>query len=97
MLQEDNRSYQVYKGLQRPLVFKGLKGIYIYLAFGVAGLSMVIMSVASALGGFLVGGFMMLATLFGGIIVLALWQKKNGLYRKRVDNKIYVVKNIFIQ
>ena len=95
MKEEKLKTYQVYKGLQRSLIFKGLKGIYIYIAFALAGTSLIASVIGGLAGGFMVGGAAMLIILFGGLFGLTLYQRKNGLYQKRKDNKIFIVKNIF--
>lgn len=92
---KEYESYQVYKGLQRPLIFKGLKGQYIYYAFATAGASLVLTVICIPFGGYIGAGCVMLGSAFGGIIALALYQKKYGLYNKKRINKTFILKGIF--
>jgi len=83
--------FSVYKGLQRPIVFKGLKGVYIYYAFGLAIASLFVSIIVSTLSNFLYGCLAMAITAFGGIIGMAIYQRKYGLYRKNTTNGIFIV------
>jgi len=91
----DDRKFSVYKGLQRPIMFKGLKGSYIYYAFALALSSMVIAFLVTVISSILTGTFVMAVVVFGGIIGMALYQRKFGLYRKRVSRGVFVIHSIF--
>lgn len=91
----DDQTFFVYKGLQRPLVFKGFKGKFIYMGFGVATLALIACVIISTLFSFSMGGLTLVLILFGGILLIGIYQKKYGLYNKKVHNKILIVKSIF--
>lgn len=82
----ENQGYPLYKGLKKPLVFKGYKGKYIYWAAGAAigGLiASVLMTKVIGFFGFFVGI---------GLISVALWwismtQRKKGIYKKTANFK----------
>jgi len=86
---KDKKSFSVYKGLQKPLVYKGFKGRYMYWAIGsiVAGVF---------LGGILgtiinlVVGVIAMAAAFGGGIYYTSQRQKDGLYDKTRSRGIYV-------
>lgn len=86
-------SFTVYKGLQKPLVFKGMKGRFITLTLGLA-MSVFILGVIIYL---LFGG--VVALIFVGVygsiggVYLAMEQKK-GLYPKKKDKKKILIKRI---
>jgi len=76
----------LYKGLKKPLMFKGLKGKYIYQAAGAFVGTMVSAIALSNLMGFFVG--LALALALGGGMVWDVFrrQKKKGLYSKKRNN-----------
>lgn len=82
--------YPVYKGLQQPLVFKNLKGRYIYwgLASVFGGfLSAVLLTVAV---NFLIGFVCMLAVTMAGLLYTNSRQKQ-GLHAKTRSAGVYIV------
>ena len=84
------RKYPVYKGLQRPLIFKGFKGKFIYwglaslltgLVFGALTMSLINMWLgAMVLIGFIVGGLAFTAS-----------KQKGGLHAKSRNSNIYIL------
>lgn len=82
--------YNVYKGLQQPLVFKSFKGRYIYWAMAsvLAGFfSAVILTVAV---NFLAGFLSMVGVSFSGLLYTNSRQKK-GLHAKTRSSGVYIV------
>ncbi|HAO05678.1 MAG TPA: DUF4133 domain-containing protein [Chryseobacterium sp.] len=83
-------TYKIYKGLQRPLVFKIFKGKYIYWALGsiVAGVvaggaaSMIISSIAGAVT-------MVLVAI--PLLFFTISKQKEGLYTKTKEDCIYMI------
>lgn len=83
-------TYKIYKGLQRPLVFKIFKGKYIYWALGsiVAGVvaggaaSMTISSIAGAVT-------MVLVAI--PLLFFTISKQKEGLYTKTKEDCIYII------
>ena len=81
---------EVFKGLQKPLVFHSFKGKFIYWGAGFAVMSLVNSVVFNYLGGYLIGGAAMLLTLFGGLYFTAQRQKR-GLHNKTISKGIHIV------
>ena len=83
-------TYKIYKGLQRPLVFKIFKGKYIYWALGsiVSGViaggaaSMVISSIAGAVT-------MVLVAI--PLLFFTISKQKEGLFTKTKEDCIYMI------
>lgn len=87
---EQQKSYALYKGLQRPLVFKFFKGKFIYWALGsiVAGII-----VGGAISAFLssIAGIAGLVLVSVPLLFYTISQQKNGLYKKSKDNFIAMI------
>lgn len=81
--------YPIYKGLQRPLEFMGIRGRYIYWAAGAAGGAIIGFIVAYCLIGFVAGLIMLVLAIGGGTSLIFLKQKR-GLYSKRIDKGVFV-------
>ncbi len=88
--------FPTYKGLQKPLVFKSLKGRYIYWGLGIMVGSLFLCITLVLVFNFLVGGFSLIVTLFGGLSLIAKRQKK-GLYKKKTHKGVYVVSEIYLK
>ncbi|TPE39712.1 DUF4133 domain-containing protein [Pontibacter mangrovi] len=84
------KGYAVYRGLQRPLVFRSLKGRYIYWGLGcvLSGfLAAVLLSVSVS---FLAGGLAQLLLTFGGLSY-TLRRQRRGLHPKTRARGVYLV------
>lgn len=87
------KTYNIYKGLQKPLVFKGFKGRYIYWGVGSLILGLVSAGIIGALFSLLAGVFAMVIISVGGIYYTSMRQK-DGLYDKSKSNGvIYIIPN----
>lgn len=84
------KQFNVYKGLQRPLVFKMFKGRFIYWGLGslvggiVAGIA--VGAILSSLAGLVA----MLAVSFP-LLLFTIQKQKNGLYDKRSDKAVFII------
>lgn len=87
----DCREYNSYKGLQKPLVFKMFKGRYIYIALGTLIGAFVIGIVMGIITTMAIGVVVLLALGVGGLFVVLMNQRKNGLNKKRKKQGIYIV------
>ncbi|MBW8323680.1 MAG: TIGR03750 family conjugal transfer protein [Prolixibacteraceae bacterium] len=83
--------YSIYKGLQKPLVFKGFKGRYMYWAIGFIILGIVLAAVVGTLLNFLFGAAALIVTAVGGIIYTS-QRQKGGLYDKTKSYGIYILR-----
>ncbi|SFA41112.1 hypothetical protein SAMN04488511_102245 [Pedobacter suwonensis] len=75
------KRYKVYKGLQRPLTYKGFKGRFIYWGLGILLLSLLVGALSMALVSMYLGAVLMIGMIVSGFFWLAHRQKK-GLYDK---------------
>ncbi len=83
--------FKIYKGLQRPLVFKIFKGKYIYWAAGVLIAGVFSAGIVSSM----VSSFAGIVTLIGVTIPGLLYtvnKQKLGLYAKNRDHKVYIIR-----
>jgi|GEM_PF-328383 len=82
------RTYAVYKGLQKPLVYRGFYGKFIY--WGIASLlsGLVLGALVMALFSMLLG-MLVLAFGIGGGLAYTLSRQKQGLFRKTRAQGIY--------
>lgn len=95
MVQKRNHrdeGFEVYKGLQAPLMFKGFKGRYIYIGAGFL------------MGGFIVAAALisLVGTLPGIITLCLIWtvgyifisqKQKQGLHSKNREKGVFIVIN----
>lgn len=83
------RKFKVYKGLQRPLIYKSFKGKYIYWGLGAVLGGLVLGALTMSLIGMWVGAIVLAGTITGGLLYVAAKQKK-GLHRKTRASGIYI-------
>jgi len=83
------RQFQVYKGLQRPLVYRGFKGKYIY--WGVASLlaGLVLGALTMVLVNMWLGLIVLIAAVASGLVFIAAKQKQ-GLHIKTRPRGIFI-------
>lgn len=84
----------VYRGIQKPLEFMGLRGRYVYIGAGIAVVAILLFIV----------GFILVGLLFSFILVLLLlstataWilvKQKKGLHTKKVLEGTYIANTLF--
>lgn len=75
------RKFSIYKGLQKPLVYKGFKGKFIGWGIGSLVLGLVFGGLIGALSNMYLGGVVTIATIAGGLS-FTFYQQKNGLHSK---------------
>ena len=86
-------TYKLYKGLQRPLVFKMFKGRYIYWAGSALVITIALAIIISATIGSLFG-LITLAVLGGGSLMYVINKQKSGLYKKTTSNATFIMHSI---
>jgi hypothetical protein len=84
------RRYPVYKGLQRPLIFKGFKGKFIY--WGIASLltGLVLGALTMSLVSMWLGAVILIGSVVGGLLFTASKQK-DGLHTKSRTSNIFIL------
>lgn len=91
---EDEYSFEVFRGLQRPLEFMGIKGRFLILFACAIGGSFLIFLILSAIFSKLIGFIAMLV--FAGAAVITIFIKqKQGLHSKKREKTIYIYKSIY--
>ena len=94
---EENKSNQdgfpVFKGLQKPLEFMGIRGRFLTLAAVAIGVSFVGFIVFSITLGKLAGFIAMLVMAAAGLATIFVKQR-GGLHNKKRAKGIYIYKNI---
>ena len=83
------RKYPIYKGLQKPLEFKGLKGKYIYWAVGSLLAGLVLGALTMSLVNMWLGAIVLVGSIAGGLVFIASKQKQ-GLHSKSIDRSVYI-------
>lgn len=83
-----NEGYEVYKGLQKPLVFKGYKGRFIYWMAGGLFASFVLCVILCVTVGYLFGGIALFVGA-SGTVFLVNSKQKEGVHSKKKDIGVY--------
>lgn len=87
------KTYLVYKGLQKPLIFKGFKGRYIYWGAGAIIGGFIAAGLIGAIFNLFMGAGAMLVITVGGIFYIS-QKQKGGLYdKKRSKGEYYIMGN----
>lgn len=89
----DKEGYPVFKGLQKPLEFMGIRGRFLTLAAAAIGVSFVGFIVFSIALGKIAGFIAMLVMAVAGLVVIYVKQP-GGLHNKRRAKGIYVYKKL---
>lgn len=87
-------NYKIYKGLQKPLVFKGFKGKFIYWALGGCGISIVIGGIIAATISNLVGTLIIIVLAIGTLMYVTKKQKE-GLYSRQKSYGLFIIQPSF--
>ena len=87
--------YPVFKGLQKPLEFMGIRGRFLTFAAGAIGCSFVGFIVFSIIMGKLAGFIAMLVIAITGLITIYVKQR-SGLHAKKRHRGIFVYKDLYI-
>jgi hypothetical protein len=83
------KRFAVYKGLQKPLVFRGFKGKFIYWGLGSILAGLVLGALAMSLINMWLGAIVLIGCMVGGLLYIASKQKQ-GLNAKTRSSGIYV-------
>ena len=83
------RRYAIYKGLQKPLVYRGFKGKFIFWGVGALLAGLVLGGLTIALVNMWLGALVLVGCIVGGLLFIANEQKK-GLHSKSGDKAVYI-------
>lgn len=89
----NKEGYPVFKGLQKPLEFMGIRGRFLTLAAAVVGVSFVGFIVFSIVLGKLAGFIAMLVMAVAGLVTIYIKQR-GGLHNKKRHKGIFVYKGL---
>jgi len=84
------RRYAVYKGLQKPLIFKGFKGKFIYWGLGFLLSGLVLGALTMSLINMWLGATVLIGSIVGGLLFTAAKQK-GGLHSKSRTSGILIL------
>jgi purine-cytosine permease-like protein len=87
--------YPVFKGLQKPLEFMGIRGRFLTYAAGAIGISFFGYIVFSILMGKLAGFIAMVIMAAIGLAAIYLKQK-TGLHNKRRSRGVFIYNNLYV-
>ena len=86
--------YPVFKGLQKPIEFMGIRGRFLTFAAAAIGASFIGFIVFSILIGKIAGIIAMMVMALAGLITIYVKQR-SGLHAKRRDRGIYIYNNLY--
>lgn len=89
----NQEGYPVFKGLQKPLEFMGIRGRFLTLAAAAVGVSFVGFIVFSIILGKLAGLIAMLVMAVAGLVTIYIKQR-GGLHNKKRHKGIFVYKGL---
>ena len=87
--------YPVFKGLQKPLEFMGIRGRFLTFAAGAIGLSFVGFIIFSIILGKLAGFIAMIIIAITSLITIYIKQR-SGLHAKKRHRGFFVYKDLYI-
>jgi hypothetical protein len=87
------KRFAVYKGLQKPLVFRGFRGKFIYWGLGSLLAGLVLGALTMSLVNMWLGAMVLVGSIVGGLLYIAGKQKK-GLHSKTRSGGIYIIYHI---
>lgn len=86
--------YPIFKGLQKPLEFMGIRGRFLTFAALAIGISFISFIIFSIILGKLAGFIAMVVSALVGLATIYIRQR-GGLLSKRRDRGVYIVHHLF--
>lgn len=83
------RRFSIYKGLQKPLVYRGFKGKFIGWGIGSLALGLVGGGLTGALTSMYLGGLVTILAIAGGL-TYTFHRQKNGLHDKTRHKGVFI-------
>lgn len=95
-MEHSYNGYPVFKSLQKPLEFLGIRGKFLIYAFASIGVGFVSFLVIGAVAGQMAGLLSMLGVAAAGLAFIYVKQK-DGLHSKRKYKGVVVYKSLFVK
>ena len=95
VMETDLTGYPVFKGLQKPLEFMGIRGRFLTFAAGAIGFSFVGFIVFSIIMGKLAGFVAMVVIAITGLLAIYVKQR-SGLHAKKRHKGIHVYRDLYV-
>ena len=92
-MEMNNEGFPVFKGLQKPLEFMGIRGRFLTLAAVAIGVSFVGFILFSIILGKLAGFIAMLVMAVAGLVIIYVKQR-GGLHNKKRSRGIHIYKSL---
>ncbi len=86
MIQE---RYPIYKGLQKPLIYRGFKGKFIYWGLGTLICGLAVGGLIGAMTNIYVGGFFTLVLMSAGL-AYTFMKQADGLHDKTLHRGVFI-------
>jgi hypothetical protein len=86
--------FAIYKGLQRPLIFKMFKGRFIYYGAGVLIAGIIVAGLITAIVSSIVGLVVLFCVTVPGLLYV-INKQKEGLHNKKRERTIFIHKPVF--
>ncbi len=83
------RRFAVYKGLQKPLIFKGFKGKFIYWGVGCLLAGLVFGALTMTIVNMWLGALVLVGAIAGGLFYIT-GKQKNGLNEKTHSHAVHI-------
>jgi len=81
--------YPIYKGLQKPLIYRGFKGKFIYWGIGSLAGGLILGGLIGALTSMYLGGFLTIALISAGL-GYTFFRQKDGLHAKTRNTGVII-------
>ena len=89
-MNSSKKTYALYKGLQRPLIFKSFKGKFIYWAMGSLLAGIIIGGLVAALISSFIG-ILLMVVISVALLFMTIQKQKQGLYVKKVQDNFFMI------
>lgn len=89
-MQKGRQSFEIYKGLQRPLIFKFFKGKFIYWALGSIVIGIIAGGAVSILFSAIAGALTMVMIAVP-LLFFTISKQKQGLHSKKKETCVYII------
>lgn len=93
-MSRQNVAIPIFKGIQKPLEFMGIRGRFLMFAAATIGISFLSFILSSIIIGKLGGFVVMIVTIGIGLAVIYIKQKQ-GLHNKRIHKGIFIYHHIY--